>query len=44
MKKDKYLSFISSKEFVLKSGKTEKQELPRNLPNIGKLLAASQKS
>ena len=28
---------ISWKEFVLKRGKTEDQESPGNLPNIGKL-------
>ena len=38
MKKAKYLSLICWKEFVLKSGKTENQELPGNLLNIGKLL------
>ena len=37
MKNPKYLSLMCWKEFVLKSGKTENQELPGNLPNIGKL-------
>ena len=37
MKKAKYLSLICRKDFVLKSCKTENQELPGNLPNIGKL-------
>ena len=40
MKKAKHLSLISWKEFVLKSGKTENQELPGNLPNIGSLFDA----
>ena len=37
MKKAKYLNLTWWKEFILKSGKTENQELPGNLPNIGKL-------
>lgn len=39
MKKGKYLSSISWKEFVLKRGKTDNQELPGNLSNIGNLFA-----
>ena len=39
MKKKIFISNIFSwKEFDLKSGKTENQELPENQPNIGKLL------
>ena len=34
---EQYLFPICWKEFVLKSGKTENQELPGNLPKIGKL-------
>ena len=34
MKNAKYLSLIFWKEFVLKNGKTENQELTENLPNI----------
>ena len=37
MKKARHLSLKCWKQFVLKSGKTEDQELPGNLPNIGKL-------
>ena len=36
-KQAKYLSVICWKEFALKSGKTENQELPGNVSNIGKL-------
>ena len=37
IKKAKYLFLMCLKEFVLKGGKIENQELPGNLPNIGKL-------
>ena len=41
MKKAKYLSLICWKKFVLKSGKTENQELPGTLTNIGKLFGTN---
>ena len=37
MRKTQYLSFIIWEKNVLKSGKTEKQELPGKLPSTGNL-------
>ena len=39
MKNVKYLSLISQKDTVLKNGKNENQQLPKNLHNIESLFA-----